>query len=617
MSEPLKLLLGAAFSLLATLLVALLAPFWQSKRHRSYLLLSVFLFCIILTFYFSGFFSGWIASLLLALLGGYAFVAYYAATRAVFPETSAISNLANLVREGRYTEIDKRFPKRPFYIRGIPGRIKWDLLWAKKLMAGTPPRYRDAYEMYSKLLSFALFEEEENNIKLNQVLALFLLGDTDKAKSIFERAKQKIDQDKYYEILYLQSLFDERAGEFEKARQSLLSAVGEHDNVKDIQLARIYNNLGRMEKLLRNTTNTFHYYRKSAELALHFSEKYLIHIAYPNLIDTYLLNGDTKNAASFLDIYFNLIDKNNIDDLLRFNNYKLEYARQTKNKILMLDTLTQGRIEILPKISVQEQLAFEISELRIRRSSECGWYEKLLWVRHSLPEYFKLEFPARYLSLKEVFNILRDLAKMNNLGPFADLFSQLLDFMGRSKDDIDQYVLELPDYCVDERCFWEKEKAFLRGIQRADEPQINLIDFYDCMFDHLHNIKNIQLQHGNPLPSIEADLNIADECMGVIQAIRDITAIDYLRKNMWEHVDNACRDFEKFRRHPASNEYIVRIARYALFLGNKERAREYFDDFVQKKISIYHYATWIQKYYLDLCGEFQEQDPSRVAKRRN
>ena len=604
MSEPLKLLLGTAFSLLATLLVALLAPFWQSKRHRNYILLSVFLLCIILTFYFSGFFSGWIAFILLALLASYAFVACHAATKPVFPETSVIAHLADLVREGRYTEIKKQFPQRPFYIRSVSGRIKWNLLWARKLMTQEQPRLRDAYKVCSELLSFPLFEKEENNIRLNQVLALFLLGDTNKAKSIFERAKQKIDQDKYYEILYLQSLFDERAGEFEKARQSLLSAVGEHDNVKDIQLARIYNNLGRMEKLLGNTTNTSHYYRKSAELALHFREKYLIHIAYPNLIDTYLLDGDTKNAALFLGKYSDLIDKDNIDDMLRFNNYKLEYARQTKNKIVMLDTLTQGRIEFLPKISAQEQLVFEISELRIRWNSGCGWDEKLFWVRHYLPEYLKLEFPARYFVLKEVFNILRDLTKTNNLGPFADLFSQLLDFMGRSKKDIIRHILDLPDYCVDERFFWEKEKAFLRRIQRADEPQKNLINFYEGMFEHLRNIKDTQLQYGNPLPAIEADLNIADECMWVTQEIRDIATLDYLRKNMQKHLDDACKSFEKFRRCPASNEYIVRIARYALFLDDKERAREYFDDFVRSKISIYHYASWIQQYYKELDNEF-------------
>jgi len=355
-----------------------------------------------------------------------------------------------------------------------------------------------------------------------------------------------------------------------------------------------------------STTNILHYYRKSAELALHFKEKSLVHIAYPNLINTYLLVGDNKNAVLFFGNYSDLIDKDNIDDLLKFNNYKLEYARQTKNIILLLDTLTQGRIEILPKISAQEQLVFEISELRIRRSSGCGWYEKLFWLRHYLPEYLKLEFPARHFVLKEVFNILRDLlAKTNNLGPFADLFSQLLDFMRRSKKDIDQYVLELPDYCVDERCFWEKEKAFLRKVQKADEPQIRLIDFYEGMFEHLRNIKDIQLQHGNPLLAIEADLNIADECMGVAQEIQEATTIGYLHRTMQEHLDTACRDFEKFRCHPGANEYILRIARYALFLDDKKRARAYFDDFVKSKISIYHYVLWLQAYYGKLVEAFR------------
>ena len=583
-----------------------LYPKYWHNRYRNRIFLSAFLFCIILTFYFSGFFSGWILFILLVLLAIYTFVAYHVATRPIFPETLVISHLSNFVREGRYTEIEKKFPQRPFYIRSIPGRIEWDLLCAKKLMA--QQKLRDAYEMYFELLSFPLFEREKNNIRLNQILVLLLLGDTNKAKSIFEQTKQKIDQDKYYEVLSLQSLFDERTGEFEKARQSLLSAVGKYDNVKDIQLAKIYNNLGRMEKMFGNTTNILHYYRKSAELAIRFKEKSLIHIAYPNLIDTYLLLGDNKNAVLSLGKYSDIIDKDNIDDLLKFNNYRLEYARQINNGVLLLDTLTKGRIEFLPKIFAQERLAFEISELRIRRNSECGWYEKLFWVKYSLSEYLKLEFPSRYFLLKEVFTILRDLAKTKNLGPFVDLFSQLLDFMGQSKKDIDRYVLELPDYCVDERCFWEKEKVFLRKVQRIDEPKINLIDFYNGMFDHLRNIKDIRLLHGSPLPAIEADLNIADECMGVAQEIRDIAVINYLRKNMQKHLNNACRDFEKFRRHPASNEYIVRIARYALFLGDTERAKEYFDDFVCSKISIYHYAAWIQQYYKELDNEFRGQD---------
>lgn len=473
---------------------------------------------------------GWITTILITLLAIYVFVSYYAATRPLFPESSGISYLKNLLSEGRYTEIGRRFSKRPFYIRSISSRIEWDLLWAKKIIAQESPRLKEAYELYSRLLKLPLFENEQNSIGLKQVLVLLLLGDTNKAKSIFERTKQKTGQNKYYEVLYLQSIFDERTGEFERARQSLLSAVSECDNVQDIQLAKIYNNLGRMEIPFGNTTNILHYYRKSAELASHLKEKNLIHIAYPNIIDTYLLLGDNKDALLFLDKYTNIIDKTNIDDLLILNNYKLGYARQTKNKILYLDTLTQGRIEILSKVSAQEELMFEISELRIRWNSGCGWDEKLFWFQHYLTEYLKMDFPARYLALKEVFNILRDLAKANNLGPFGGLFSKLLVFMGQSKEEIERYLLVLPDYCVYERCSWEKEKAFLRRIQKVDETQISLVDFYEGMFEHLRNIKDIQLQHGNPLQAIEADLDIADECMGVIQEIRDATVIDYLQK---------------------------------------------------------------------------------------
>ena len=345
MTELLKAIQSRDILLLWGIIFSMLATFWWRypkywhKRYRSHILLSVFLFCIILTFFFSGFLSVWIASIFLVPWAIYVFIAYYATTKPIFPETSAISHLANLIRVGRYTEAKQQFPRRPFCIKSIPGKIKWNLLWAKKLMVQEQQKLIVAYEIYSELLSLPLFEKEKNNIKLKQVQVLLLLGDTNKAKSIFERTKQKIDQDRYYKVLCLQALFDEKAGEFEIARQNLLSAVGEHDNVKDIQRAEIYNNLGRMERMLGNMTNVTHYYRKSAELADHYKEKDLIHIVYPNIITTYLFLGENKNAASFLDKYSNLIDKDNIDDLLKFNNYKLEYARQIKNKVLFLDEI--------------------------------------------------------------------------------------------------------------------------------------------------------------------------------------------------------------------------------------------------------------------------------------
>lgn len=605
-SGDILLLWAVVVSLLMTFLWRY--PKYRHKRYRSKILFLAFIFCVIGTIYLFEFTLINIAAILFALGASCFLVAFYSARKSLFPERRAISHLENLIREGRYTEIEKRLPQRHLYIRSTPGKIEWGLLWARKLMAQEPPRLKEAYEVYYKLLKFPLFEDEEQNIRLKQALVLLLLGDTNKAKPIFERTRQKVDQGKYYECLHLQSLFDEREGEFEKARQNLLSAVSEHDDVKDLQLAIIYNNLGRMDKVTGNMTNVLHYYRKSAEYARHFKETHLIHVVYPNIIDTYLLLRDRKNAGLFLDTYAGLIDEDNIDDRLQFNNYMLAYARQTENRALFLETLVKGRVKILPAILATERLCFEASELRIRWSHQCGWDEKLFWMRNYLPKYLELEFPLRYHVIKEIFNILYDLAKKNSLGPFEGMFSELLDFMGRSKTDIDRYLLELPDYCVDERCSWEKEKAFLRKVQRKDEPQANLIDYCEGVFEHLSNIKDIQLQHGNPLAAVEADLNIAEECMGIAKEVRERAITVYLRKVMQKHLDNACKDLEKFRHHPASNEYTVRIARYALFLDDRERAKEYFDDFIQSKISIYHYALWVQGYWQELVKAFAGMD---------
>lgn len=574
-------------------------PKCRHKRYRYKILLISFILCVIWTLQVLELLYISEAIFLYILCGSYFFLSYYTAKKVIYPESSPLFLLERFIREGNYDNIDKQFSRKPFYVQSISGRIKWNLLWAQKLINQGQPR--QAYEIYFKLLALPLFEEEQIAIRLKQVYTLIILGDTNKAKSIFERIDNKIEQPKYYKYLYLKSIFYERCGEFEKARQTLLSAIGEHDSIQTIKLGIIYNDLGRMEKMLNNMTNVIHYYRKAAELACHNNYKFLIHIVYPNIIDIYLLIGDNENAVSFFSQYSELIDKNNIDDLLKFNNYSLEYARQTEDRSFYIKTLEQGRIEILSKLAKRERLSFEVSELRIRWNSQYEWEEQLVLVNGYLSEYLKLEFPSRYYFIKEIFNVLRDLARINDLGPFKDSFLQLIEIMRQSLEDIDRYLLELPDYCVYERCFWEKEKAFLHKVQKID----GLKEYCEKIFEHLQNIKDIQLQHGNPLAAIEADLNIADECMGLAQEIREAPILTYLRSTLRNHLDSASIDVEKFRGHPASNEYMLRIAKYALFLDDKERSRKYFDDFIQSKISIHHYASWLQRYYHDLSQAFR------------
>jgi hypothetical protein len=109
------------------------------------------------------------------------------------------------------------------------------------------------------------------------------------------------------------------------------------------------------------------------------------------------------------------------------------------------------------------------------------------------------------------------------------------------------------------------------------------------------------------LQAIGADLDIVDECMGVIQQVQEPSIIPYFRQTMERHLNDAITDLAKFRSHPATNEYVLRIARYALSLGDREKAKNYFNDFLQSKISVFHYADWIQRYHNDLAQFFSRQ----------
>lgn len=397
-----------------TILCLLTAFFWRydhyrQKRYIIRIFLLVFILGVTISLYLADALPLPAGVTITLLWGIQARVSYLTTVKSkvIFPETRPIACLKDMVHGGEYSKIEEHFSKKPFWIMSTPGRKEWELLWAEKLI-GQDQR-KEAYKIHSNILMLPLIKQEVNEIRLKQTANLLMLGDTIGAQAVFERVP--INQNQKREILFLQSLFDERMGDFEKARKSLLLATREYENEKDTCLANIYNNLGRMEKLLNNTTNTLHYYHKSAKLAQQLNIKKLIHISYPNLIDTYLIINDIKNANHFLNAYSETIDRKNTGDLLSFNNYNIEYARQTQDRILFIKSLTTGRIKLLPNISTQEGLHFEISELIIRWNNACGWYEKLFFIEHDLQKYFDMDFPHNYNTTKEIFNILIELEK--------------------------------------------------------------------------------------------------------------------------------------------------------------------------------------------------------------
>ncbi len=527
---------------------------------------------------------------------------YYSIYNVPFPETIPISNAEKIISEGNYKEFERIYPKKPIYITSVPAQISWLWLNISNSTSQIPPKFKEAYIYSNQILNLPLFENEKSEVLLEQVLILLMLHDTKRAKEIFKEVKNTDDKSEHSEILNLESQILEREGKFKEARQKILSAISKLENNEKnrIQQAKIYNNLARMEMMLGNTTNTQHYYRKSLSIAVKLNDKSLLHTIYPNLIDTYLLNGLYDKAQTELNNYKDTVNNSNIYDQLQFLNYELTYSRQKNDTYMMSSTVEQINRNIYPKLPRDQQLILKSSELRIRWNMNNKWDEILFWVEDHLSEYQSLPFPENFNTIKEAYNILDNLAKNNKLGEFKRLFLKVTSFMGESKVIIGKYIDSLPDYCINERCYWENELVFLSKIRRSNEPNITLLEFYKYYFKHMCNIKDINYEHKNYMLAIEKDIDIAEECMGGIRGTRNKEVIDYLRNTMKKHLDSAIKEINKFEKHPNIYSFYIRISMYSVFLGDKEISKDFFYKYEESRININHYSKWIQDYYFFL-----------------
>jgi len=62
----------------------------------------------------------------------------------------------------------------------------------------------------------------------------------------------------------------------------------------------------------------------------------------------------------------------------------------------------------------------------------------------------------------------------------------------------------------------------------------------------------------------------------------------------------------KLKKYPRVVEGNIRLAIYYMALNEKEKAKKHFEEFEESKVSIQHFAFWIQRDYEGLCKEFKE-----------
>jgi hypothetical protein len=291
-----------------------------------------------------------------------------------FPwENKCIYSMNNMMKNLEYDEIYKKYPfcefklSKPFFIQSNKATIEWKYIYSKFLILYN--KEIESYEILQNLLKHNLLNDEEVDIKIEYIYCLILIGDYNRAKSIFDIIAEVNTKKINYFYFIIKAKLYEINFDFGSLVKCLHFALDIFENNNSIGLAWILNEIGRVEFLRGNRTNSANYYYRALQVALKFNDKRLLYVVYRNLIDIYIFEKKYQEAGEYLIDFEKIINKNNIIELFLLDEYKIEIYRQVKNDERCINELIVGRRAIQEKLDDEELLFFDVSELKIRWNS--------------------------------------------------------------------------------------------------------------------------------------------------------------------------------------------------------------------------------------------------------
>ena len=569
-------------SLGVVFLVALFEKYrilWH-PRYRYRVIVCTGLFIVAISSWMGGWFSNTACIVFLLLLAGFTFLMYCSSKNVLWPCSSLFRKIKLQINAGEGIVAEKTLSRcRWLCVDPLMG-YEWNLLNAKiYLIKGN---IRKSYEILRDFNEQLLFEKEKDLLTVKKAGVLAQLGNYKGAAALTSGLKN-VEGDLALQRAIVDALCQEVRGELATSSETLrLAVLNTTVTATNEFIPKIYNNLGRIRKIEGNTTETLLYYEKAANAAVEMGYKHLIHAPFQNLILSYALEKKFDKAEKWIEKYHAEIDENNATDLLEFDNLMLRYFRQKKDKAKLLSAIEQGRSLLYPKITEHQKVVYDISELRIRWNSQLLKPSYVAHIEHQLDKYLLLDLTERYRTLKEIHFVLERLEEINALDPFLPFYGRVSYILRGMESEIENYLLSLPEYCVNEKCYWLKELA---AVQKSDKRNYD----FKRVLRRLNDLKDTLLKNENYLEALIAGLDISDEAI-------------FQKKNeiVWQSVQQTIKELERFKGHPVEAECFIRIAYYAFFVGQYQCAKEYFNLFEKTGVSPEHFADWIQAYYAHL-----------------
>jgi len=561
-------------------------------------------------------------SLIFSLLG-YSSAAVVAVIGLIFSENVIFpENLLLRLTKRKYEALDfnegQNLPdKKIFFGLSVPFKIEYLHILASYLLDNDD--LHGAYRVYKRIESFSLFDSERTRLNIIKAQLFCLAGNIKGAELILS----KMDISHYPELktsfLISSSLLAESKGNLEEASDLLSEALKENE---DKAGTVVINNLGRLKYMRGNDLEAMRYYEKALFSAGDKVKKRSKSIAFQNLIDLYVRNGELEKASRTFEKFKTEFSNGGIYDKARFFSYQVVYGRQIGNRSLILDSIAAILIDVIPSLPKKSQLIMLVSTLKAVydlspitpmltinsltvtmpdvHDNLTQLLTLLYAVRQKWEEISMLPFEKLFELNKELFYILTRLADSNLIEPFRQIYGELCSFFRDSIDSIDRKVLSLGEPFVYERWQWENNRLFAARFFQKEMNQAEWPGYLTKVVDHMEDLIQELDDNDAVLLSVEAKLNLVDEVLATIDHQRGSSIQNKLIEKSRKYLAEADRQITEIGNHVSFCSSYIRIAFYAMTLGECSLCSKYYNSFLATGIAVQQFSQWIRQYFAEV-----------------
>lgn len=570
------------------LLVVAKATHWELLSHPRYRLKSIIFFLLAtatLVLYTGGLLTWHTSGLVFLLLVSLAAVFIHSSCgNLLWPCSSILRDASDFIRANELKRAEQMLNRYMQYFLDPVERYSYYLTQAT--IASAKNDDHRSIELLNKIDVKTLNSAEKTRLELLRARYFTRLGDHKKALQIIEHLSDPSDEYSL-QISLIRAVSAEFEGDLTRSSEILFDAIeSASDRLKNADYFCVLNNYGRIQKIMKNETESLIHYRKALKLAKDLNEKHLMHVAYQNVIPSLVSSHRQDEARQFISEYRSIVDFTNPDDLVEYYNFLIEFYREVNNRNKLFETIDEARERVYPFVSRKEQLSCDTSQLRMRWNGGVLAPAFLYQIEDQYPEYAELSVVERFRCYMELHHVLQRLKEDGHLILSQEaLFDQNRENIRRLIPALEDHLDTTPEYCVFEKCqvTWDIIRGKKCGTDDYDKERVLRM---------LEDIREIHIIHGNYIEAFNAGLDICDEALGQKQY-----------EKMWEYTQSAMTEVQKIRGHPAEASALIRIACYAYSAGRHDLAREYLGRFERTGVQISHSADWIQGYYIGLKQE--------------